>query len=77
MTSTMQQSPEYSGLSSVPKIGINTNTHNDLSIPRKFSEDGLPSPIYRAIVHPNTPPESVLGSPRVKLESMYQLIDSR
>ncbi|KAJ3487202.1 hypothetical protein NLG97_g6461 [Lecanicillium saksenae] len=73
MTSTMQQSPEYSGLSSVSKIGINTITHSDHSTPRKLSDDALPSPIYRALVHPNTPPESVSGSPRIKLERSFSL----
>lgn len=67
----MLQSPEYSGLSSLNKIGINTSTHIDLATPRRFSEDSLPSPLYRSLVHPNTPPESVSGSPRIKLESAF------
>ncbi|OAR01833.1 hypothetical protein LLEC1_07288 [Akanthomyces lecanii] len=68
MTTMMQHRPEYSGLSSVGKFRVNSFTHIDNSTPRKLSEDALPSPIYRAIVHPNTPPESVSGSPRVKFE---------
>ncbi|KAJ4158258.1 uncharacterized protein LMH87_008791 [Akanthomyces muscarius] len=64
----MQHRPEYSGLSSVGKFRVNSFTHIDNSTPRKLSEDALPSPIYRAIVHPNTPPESVSGSPRIKFE---------
>lgn len=70
MTTMMQHRPEYSGLSSVGKFRVNSFTHIDNSTPRKLSEDALPSPIYRAIVHPNTPPESVSGSPRIKFESM-------
>lgn len=70
MATTMQQRPEYSGLSSVGKYRVNTFTHIDNSTPRKLSEDALPSPIYRAIVHPDTPPDSVSGSPRLKFESM-------
>ncbi|TQV94603.1 hypothetical protein V2A60_005631 [Cordyceps javanica] len=68
MTTMMQQPSECSPLYSIGKFRINSMNHIDNSTPRKFSEEALPSPIYRATVHPNTPPESVSGSPRVKFE---------
>ncbi|KAM3478731.1 hypothetical protein MY8738_005798 [Beauveria namnaoensis] len=74
MSSTMLQLPEYSGLS-VGKFRTNPITHIDNSTPRKFSDDAYSSPMYRSIVHPDTPPESVSGSPRIKFESMPPLIN--
>ncbi|EGX94344.1 hypothetical protein CCM_02615 [Cordyceps militaris CM01] len=58
--------PECSPLYSIGKFRINTQIDN--STPRRFYEEALPSPLYRSVVQPNTPPESVSGSPIIKLE---------
>ncbi|OAA74149.1 hypothetical protein ISF_01050 [Cordyceps fumosorosea ARSEF 2679] len=69
MTTTMMQQPSECGsLYSIGKFRITSLAHIDNSTPRKFSEETLPSPLYRAVGHPNTPPESVSGSPRIKFE---------
>ncbi|PNY25545.1 Uncharacterized protein TCAP_04515 [Tolypocladium capitatum] len=53
------------------KMGIRAITHAESLPTRKFPED-LPSiSRYRSLVHPQTPPESTLGSPRLKFEGSY------
>ncbi|KAK2593152.1 hypothetical protein QQS21_009124 [Conoideocrella luteorostrata] len=74
MYSTVQESRHYGGSSLAYnlKMGIKAITHNsDSYTPRRLSDD-LPSIILpKPQAHPQTPPESTSGSPRLKLEGQW------
>lgn len=79
MYAATQDSREQSGASLVSngRMGIRAITHAESLPAWKFSEE-LPSiSRYRSLVHPQTPPESTSGSPRLKFEGNYSLPTTR
>ncbi|EQL00941.1 hypothetical protein OCS_03345 [Ophiocordyceps sinensis CO18] len=79
MFTTTTGSRESSGSSLVcgGRMGIRALTHTEALQPRRLPED-LPSiSLYGSLVHPQTPPESAAGSPRLKIEGNSSPVDAR
>lgn len=59
------------------RMAVRALTHPEGLQPRKLPED-LPSiSFYGSLVHPQTPPESASGSPRLKIEGHSSPVDAR
>ncbi|KND95199.1 hypothetical protein TOPH_00509 [Tolypocladium ophioglossoides CBS 100239] len=73
MYATTQEPREQSGVSLAGnyRMGIRAITHAESLPARTFSEDLSSISRYRSLVHPQTPPESTSGSPRLKFEGTY------
>ncbi|OAQ89085.1 hypothetical protein VFPFJ_05494 [Purpureocillium lilacinum] len=53
------------------RMGIKAITHSESLPPRRSLSSDLPSlSFHRSLIHPQTPPESTSGSPRLKIEGM-------
>ncbi|KAG5980061.1 hypothetical protein E4U55_004444 [Claviceps digitariae] len=73
MYSTTRQYGQCGGSSPVcdRKMGIRAITHEGSSIPRRMSDEIAFITLPKPSSHPHTPPDSVSGSPRPKLEGPF------